>query len=484
VPYSGAGVFAVDLSAPAAAPVSVDASSNVGGLRLIESGTYAAATGAVSALQPHSAIWISGGKIFRASVAAGGTPSAAQVSSESSVGDLSPLNPTPTHLCDTAVTSDWATPGESRFFYTLAGSDRQCGGTDDVMKSTRLTSPAAEAPLTVPGRLVSEIRLPSTGGITGWLLIDATSRLVRTDTAFANPVQLVASVGFAFVVGRAPSHLLVLLQSGSQVTVRRFDAAAGTLDATALFTLPGGIGGTVGARVQDDTTAYMMVYDSTSWSLYRLALAATQANSAVQMTSEAGHTPGTVLIPTTNKVVFTATSTAGTESLVAVDKTAAGTAAAPAFGAPQPSGTSFTLIGSAADKVYVNVVFGGGRTARAVTEAGADAVAQANAAWVGLADVAGTSTAVLASGLSGTGSYGGASLSTVVAATGAQRITLGTLPAELTMLSRLRWSGGKGLLRGFTDAQITYGEILFANAAVAGSLVRVTNTASISESLP
>jgi hypothetical protein len=72
----------------------------------------------------------------------------------------------------------------------------------------------------------------------------------------------------------------------------------------------------------------------------------------------------------------------------------------------------------------------------------------------------------------------------VVAATGAQGITLGTLPAELTMLSRLRWSGGKGLLRGFTDAQITYGEILFANAAVAGSLVRVTNTASISESLP
>src|SRR6266481_4035895 len=388
LPYRGTAVFALDLSAPGATPVTVDPSSNAGGLRLVESGTYSAATGTVSGLQPHTAIWISGSRVSRASAAAGGTPSAAQVSSESSVGDPSPLNPTANHLCDTAVTSDWATPGDSRFFYTLAGSDRQCGGSDDVVKSTRLTSPSTEAPVTVPGRRISEIRSPSTGGITGWLLIDATNRLVRTDPAFANPVQLLASAGFASVVGRAPSHLLLLVQSGPQVTVRRFDSAAGTLDTTALFTLPGGIGSTVGATTQDDTTAYVMVFESGTSSrlLFRLALAATQADSAVQMTSEAGHTTGPVLLATTNKVVFT-TNAAGTDSLVAVDKTAAGSVAAPALGAASPSGTVLTLIGAAADRVYVNAR-GTGRTARAVTESGSDAIAEANAAWLGLTDVA------------------------------------------------------------------------------------------------
>lgn len=479
--YSGGGVFALDLSARAAPPVTLDPSSNVGGLRTVESGTYSAATGAVSGVQPHSAIWISGGRILRAGVAAGTAPSSAQVSSESSVGDPSPLNPTPNHLCDTAVVVDWATLGDSRFFYTLAGSDRHCGGTDDVVKSTRLTSPSGEAPITLPGRRVSEIRSPSTGAITGWLLIDGTSRLVRTDASFANPLQLAASVGFAFVVGRAPSHLLVLLQSGSQPTVRRFDSAAGTLDTTALFTLPGGIGASVGATAQDDGTAYMMVFDG-SWSLYRLALDATQADSAVQMTSEAGRNVRGLLQLTTSKVVFIANA-GGTDSLVAVDKTASGTTAAPALGAAQSPGTVLTLLGSAADKVYVNAT-ASGRTARAVTEVGADAVSQANAAWVGLADVAGTRTAVLASGLSGATNFGSATVSTVVAGTGSPGITLGALPPELTTMDVLHWSGGTGLLRAFTDAQSAYGEIFFADASAAGSLLRVTNTASVSESLP
>jgi hypothetical protein len=379
--------------------------------------------------------------------------------SESTVGDPSPLNPTPTHLCDTAVVTDWATPGDSWYFYTLAGSDRQCGGADDVVKSTRVTAAASEAPVTVPGRRMAPVQSPSAGAITGWLVIDATGRLVRTDAAFANPAQLVASVGFAFVVG-----------------------------ATALFTLPGGSGSTVGAKVQDASNVYMVVYDGSnglSQSLYRLALSTTQASSAVQMTSEAGRTVGPVLLLTTNKVVFTV-AVSGTDSLVAVDKAAAGTTAAPALGAAQPTGTALTLIAAANDKVYFNFLGTSGRSALALDETGTSVIAQANAQWVGFADVASASTGVMASGLSSTGNYGGALLSTVVAATAASGITLGTLPADVTTLDRLRWSGSKGPLRGFTPAAggATYGEILFADAATAGSLVRVTNTASVSETLP
>jgi hypothetical protein len=50
----------------------------------------------------------------------------------------------------------------------------------------------------------------------------------------------------------------------------------------------------------------------------------------------------------------------------------------------------------------------------------------------------------------------------------------------------LRWPGSKGLLRGFTrDANGgMFGEVLFADASAAGSLLRVTNTPAISETLP
>jgi hypothetical protein len=74
----------------------------------------------------------------------------------------------------------------------------------------------------------------------------------------------------------------------------------------------------------------------------------------------------------------------------------------------------------------------------------------------------------------------------MVASTGASGIALGAFPAEVESLDRVRWSGSKGLLRGFTRdaAGATYGEILFADTGSAGSLVRVTSTPSISEALP
>jgi hypothetical protein len=220
----------------------------------------------------------------------------------------------------------------------------------------------------------------------------------------------------------------------------------------------------------------MVAYDASfAPSLYRLPLAATQADSAVQMTSEAGRTVTSLLFQTNNKVAFTV-STSGTPSLVAVDKTASGTAAAPPLGAALPSGTSLTPIAAAS----------GARTARAFDEVGTSVIAQADADWLGFADVGSTSMAVLATGLSATGKYGGATVSTLVVATGASGITLGSLPAEVDSVERARWSGPKGLLRGFTLASggAPYGEILFADAATAGSLVRGTNTASVSESLP
>src|SRR5216683_2988308 len=215
--YSGGGVFALDASKPSAAVVTVDASSNVGGLRVVPRGTYAAATGTVSAV------------------------------------------------------------------YALAGSDKQCGTPDDVVKATRLDAAATDAPVIVPGRRVSVVQAPSTGAITGWLVIDGLSRLVRTDAAFANPVQLLASVGFALAIASTPSQVLLLVQNGNTVAVRRFDPVAGTLDATALFTLPGGIASTVAGRAQDSSAVYMVVFDGSSgaYSLWRLPLGATQASSAI-----------------------------------------------------------------------------------------------------------------------------------------------------------------------------------------------------------
>jgi hypothetical protein len=484
--YTGGGVFAVDASAPSAAAVSVQAVS-AEGLRIVQRGTYVAATGQVSAIETHAALWIAAGKIWRASAAAGATPSPAQVSSETSIGDPSPLSPTPNHLCDTAVVNDWANPDDSRFFYTLAGSDKACGGADDVVKTVRLGTAASEAPVAVAGKRIAPVQSPSTGAITGWLLIDGANKLVRTDAAFANPVTLVASAGFAFLVGRTASQMLLLIQSGTRSAVQRFDPGTGALDPTALFTLPGGSFSTVGPTAQDGTAVYIVAIDGNTfaYSLHRLPLDASQADSAVQMTAETGRTVVGPLLLTANKVAFLV-RTSGNDSLVAAGKTAAGTAPAPALGTVAPAGTSLTTIGSAADKVYVNLVGAGGRTAQAIDEGGAAVVAQANAQWTGLADAGGASTAVLASGLSASGGYGGATLSTVVAATGAAGISLGTLPADINTMDRLRFAGAKGLLRGFTkDASGgTYGEALFVDLAAAGSLLRVTSTPAISESVP
>src|SRR6267143_1500498 len=68
LPFSGWGVFAMDMSSPAAAPVTLDQTSNVGGLRLVQRGTYDPASGAVSGVEPYAAIWIAGGKTWPASV--------------------------------------------------------------------------------------------------------------------------------------------------------------------------------------------------------------------------------------------------------------------------------------------------------------------------------------------------------------------------------------------------------------------------------
>src|SRR5258707_1473807 len=352
--YAGAGVFALDGSKPSAAVVTVDATSNVGGLRVAPRGTYAAATGTVSAVEAYAGIWISGGRILRTSTLAGSTLATAQVSSETNVGDPSPLNPTPTHLCDTEVVTDWSNPGDSRFLYTLAGPDLQCGTLDDVVKATRLEAAATDTPVTVPGRRVSVVRAPSTGAITGWLAIDGSGRLVRTDAAFANPVQLLASAGFAFAIATTPSQLLLLVQSGSAVAVQRFDPIAGTLDATALFTLPGGIASSVAGRAQDASAGYMIVFDGSNgaYSLCGLPLWATQASSAIQMTSETGRRASSSVWLTTNKVVFIATAS-GTDLLVAADKNVAGTSPAPPLSAASPGGTSPGLAGRPAGKVFV-----------------------------------------------------------------------------------------------------------------------------------
>src|SRR5712671_5082885 len=123
LPYAGAGagVFAVYPSAPSAGPITLDTSYDVRGLRVVERGAYSAATGAVSGKQLHSAIWISGGRILRAD-ATGLSPSVVRVSSESTAG----VNPTFNLFCDSFVIPDWAVPGDSRFFYVLAGPDGRC----------------------------------------------------------------------------------------------------------------------------------------------------------------------------------------------------------------------------------------------------------------------------------------------------------------------------------------------------------------------
>jgi len=93
-------------------------------------------------------------------------------------------------------------------------------------------------------------------------------------------------------------------------------------------------------------------------------------------------------------------STSGTPSLVAVDKAAAGTAAAPALGAAPPSGTSLMPIAALGVKLYFNsAAASGARTARAFDESGTSVIAQADAEWLGFTDVGSTNTASVSESL-------------------------------------------------------------------------------------
>jgi len=114
-------------------------------------------------VEPYAAIWIAGGKIWRASATAGGTPSAAQVSSEANVGDPS-----------------------------------------------------------VPGKRVAAIQTPATGALSGWLVLGTS--FVRTDPSFANPVVVLAGVGAAALVAGTPSQMLLRVHSSGTVRVQRFDS--------------------------------------------------------------------------------------------------------------------------------------------------------------------------------------------------------------------------------------------------------------------
>src|SRR6266852_4098412 len=124
--YAGTGVFALDASKPSAAVVTVDATSNVGGLRVVPRGTYAAATGTVSAVEAYAGIWISGGRILRTSTRAGSTLATAQVSS-GTIALLGAIVTTPaSHPGDTGVVTVCWQPGGSRFLCTRAGPDTPC----------------------------------------------------------------------------------------------------------------------------------------------------------------------------------------------------------------------------------------------------------------------------------------------------------------------------------------------------------------------
>ena len=150
----------------------------------------------------------SDGHIYVLDLTAPSTPTAQQVSSESSatIDDTCSLNGTAvvganSDYLGVDFVADLAEPTNTRYFYRLPGPDGVCNTADDVIRMVTPATPSTAAPTTVPAMPTAAVHSAS-GAISGFVVKNAVN-LVLYDANFANPVVLgafSAPIGVATVL--------------------------------------------------------------------------------------------------------------------------------------------------------------------------------------------------------------------------------------------------------------------------------------------
>lgn len=136
------------------------ANSNVSDARLLSGGTVNAGSRQATALQPHSLVYIVGGDVRLVPMQANGAAPASRVQRSGS-----------TSACSfELVAQDAATPLNSRYIVSSAGSDGVCGTSDDGHAEVRLTSSGGVTYTPLGGESpLGVVRDPSTLAPRGWI---------------------------------------------------------------------------------------------------------------------------------------------------------------------------------------------------------------------------------------------------------------------------------------------------------------------------
>ena len=321
--------------------------------------------------------------MFKISAFKTGTLVPQQVSSESEIS--SSLN-LPMTLCDAATVTDWAQPEKSQYVYEVAGPDGRCDTrADNITKMVALEMASAATPITLGFfQPVTDIRSAS-GAIVGHIGIDSAQNLVKTDASFGSLEVIKASVTHARELARTPTHIVFAITTSNAISVQQYAIDSSQLSETHLYSFAQNGDSYIGDAVNDGSNIYFVVNDwaSLTSSLFRLSLAATTADAAIQIAQNAGGFMRDIHL-TTNTVAYTWVAQ-DRVALKSVAKTSPLSSAVGAELTSVPLNTLFEVRASAGGWLYYETkTIDSIQTAYAMFEDGTKAQLHAQATWLGV----------------------------------------------------------------------------------------------------
>ena len=464
---------------------------------IVYAGTVA--SGTISNFHRHAVVFSNSGKIFRQSAVTAGTtvPAAVQVSSAAGLtyGAFPPVPIPP--FTNTAATDfclldtdrvDFQTPDNSWVFFRQAGADKRCDTADDLRFATKLGSDSGIAPIDLVALGLSNVGAlySADGAITGFVAVKG-GVLVQLDANLANPSPTTGSpagIGDLEILAGLPDGVGVLLRMNGSIRVydtvtKSVGGQLALINTLALWN---------GEKTSDASDFYFV--DNTSpmipTAIQRISL--TSPAAAAPVFTEPAGTIITGLTATPNRLVYETSNPFAVRSVL---KTAS-------------AATSSTFLSdggiirgvAATGLVYIElfVATGPGLVAAAVVnDDGTGLSTHTDASWAvvffdttsSLSGSGPNLDQVVLAQRAGAGSTtdAGAVLRAYDAATHTAGAVLGTVPFDLSFLSfGLEFAGPRTLIQAFKTTGITFApDILYLDVLKAGSLTRVTNTATASE---
>ena len=190
------------------------ASLNVTDARLLSSGTVDTGALRATSVKPHSLVYIVGGDVRIVPMQADGTAPLTKVQRSQS-----------SSACRFVISAnDHATPLNSRYIVSTAGSDGQCNTSDDARAEVRLTSSGGLVYTPISGVAPFDaVRDPATLAPRGWIY---PRQVVLWNTSPATTVEVRASNEPAISSVIASTYKQALVEDGAKLSVINFSGGS------------------------------------------------------------------------------------------------------------------------------------------------------------------------------------------------------------------------------------------------------------------